>query len=42
MGGPDADLDVKESITAVRKTIAGLTLDDSGKYLNYDGKELPY
>ncbi len=42
MGGPDADLSSQESVDALRRTISGLTLADSGKYLKYDGSALPW
>jgi NAD(P)-dependent dehydrogenase (short-subunit alcohol dehydrogenase family) len=38
MGGPQATLSVEESVTAMRKTIAGLTSKDKGKYLHHDGR----
>ncbi len=38
MGGPSASLSVVQSVTAMRKTIAALTTQDKGKYLNYDGQ----
>lgn len=42
MGGPSADLAPAESIAAVRDIISELTLDDAGKFLAYDGSEMPY
>jgi NAD(P)-dependent dehydrogenase (short-subunit alcohol dehydrogenase family) len=38
MGGPQATLSVEESVSAMRKTIAGLTIKDKGKYLHHDGR----
>jgi NAD(P)-dependent dehydrogenase (short-subunit alcohol dehydrogenase family) len=38
MGGPNASIGVEESVTAMCKTIAGLTAKDKGKYLHYDGR----
>ncbi|MBM3503413.1 MAG: SDR family oxidoreductase [Alphaproteobacteria bacterium] len=42
MGGPGAPLAAEESITNVRKVIAGLTLKDSGKFFFYTGSEYPW
>ncbi|MFT7287438.1 MAG: NAD(P)-dependent dehydrogenase (short-subunit alcohol dehydrogenase family) [Halieaceae bacterium] len=42
MGGPAADLDATESVRSARRTIAGLTLDDAGRFLAWDGKAMPY
>jgi NAD(P)-dependent dehydrogenase (short-subunit alcohol dehydrogenase family) len=38
MGGPNASISTEESVTAMCKTIAGLTTKDKGKYLHYDGR----
>jgi NAD(P)-dependent dehydrogenase (short-subunit alcohol dehydrogenase family) len=38
MGGPGASLSVEQSVTSMRKTIAGLTAKDKGKYLDHDGR----
>ena len=42
MGGPDAAIDAKESVTGMRAVIAGLKENDSGGFLNYDGTEIPW
>jgi NAD(P)-dependent dehydrogenase (short-subunit alcohol dehydrogenase family) len=42
MGGPKAPLSAEESASGMRRVIAGLTLDDSGRFLRYDGEELPW
>jgi NAD(P)-dependent dehydrogenase (short-subunit alcohol dehydrogenase family) len=42
MGGKNADLTPKDAIASLRKVIAGLTQADSGRFLNYDGTELPW
>lgn len=42
MGGPGAAIDAKTSVAGMRETIAGLTRDRSGSFLNYDGQELPW
>jgi NAD(P)-dependent dehydrogenase (short-subunit alcohol dehydrogenase family) len=42
MGGPNAMIPVEQSVSGLRKVIAGLTLADSGKFLNYDGAEIAW
>jgi NAD(P)-dependent dehydrogenase (short-subunit alcohol dehydrogenase family) len=42
MGGPEADLTPEESVTSMRRVIAGLTPADSGRFLNCDGAEFPW
>jgi len=42
MGGHGAPLAVDESVGSLRKTIAELKPADSGKFLNYDGKPIPW
>jgi len=42
MGGPNATLEPHQSIAGMRKVIARLTAKDSGKFLDYSGKELPW
>ena len=42
MGGSDADLDMPTSIRGVRTVINNLTLADNGRFLNYDGSEIPW
>jgi len=42
MGGKNAPLEPHESIAGMRKVIAKLTAGDSGKFLDYSGKELPW
>ncbi|BAW79654.1 short-chain dehydrogenase/reductase SDR [Candidatus Nitrosoglobus terrae] len=42
MGGPNALITVQQSVTGMRQVIEGLTLADSGKFYNYDGKEIPW
>jgi len=42
MGGANAALTPERSITAMRKVIAGLTASDAGRYINYDGSEIPW
>lgn len=37
MGGPGADLEVDDSASGIRRTIAGLSTADNGCFFNYDG-----
>ena len=42
MGGSDAAIEAPESVTGMRAVIAGLKESDSGRFLNYDGTEIPW
>jgi NAD(P)-dependent dehydrogenase (short-subunit alcohol dehydrogenase family) len=42
MGGPGADIDVTDSAAGLRKVLDGLRLATTGRFLAYDGKELPW
>ena len=42
MGGPSALIDAVESVTGLKRVIDGLTLSDSGRFINYDGTEIPW
>ncbi len=42
MGGAQAPLSPTESVTAMRRVIAALGSEDSGKFLNYDGRDYPW
>ena len=42
MGGPRAPLDAPTSCAGIRRVIAGLTPADAGRFLQYDGQELPW
>jgi NAD(P)-dependent dehydrogenase (short-subunit alcohol dehydrogenase family) len=42
MGGPDAPLKAPESVRGMRGVIDRLCTEDSGKFLNYDGAEIPW
>ena len=42
MGGPDGKLTPTQSVTALRKLIAGLQPEDTGRFFNYDGKTYPW
>lgn len=42
MGGASAPLDPPESVTGMRSVIGDLSPEDSGRFFNYDGAELPW
>ena len=42
MGGPNAKLAPEESVAAMRRVIAELGPNDSGRFYNYDGREYPW
>ena len=42
MGGANATLDKETSIQGVHRVIDGLTPADNGRFLNYDGSEIPW
>lgn len=42
MGGPDAPVRPQHSVAGLRQLIAGLTKEKSGRFWQWDGKELPW
>lgn len=42
MGGADAPLSPEESIRGLRQVLSGLRLQDSGKFLSFNGSEIPW
>jgi len=42
MGGPNAMITPEQSVSGMRKLIAGLSPADSGKFFGYDGKPIPW
>ncbi len=42
MGGPQAPLDVRDSVAGMRRLIARLTPEQSGQFLSYDGAAVPW
>ncbi len=42
MGGANAPLQAPESVAGMRKVIAGLSPEDTGRFFNYDGDLLPW
>jgi len=42
MGGPNALITTEQSVSGMRKVIGSLTQSSSGKFFNYDGKEIAW
>jgi NAD(P)-dependent dehydrogenase (short-subunit alcohol dehydrogenase family) len=42
MGGPNAKLTPEQSVAGMRRVIAELGPNDSGRFYNYDGREYPW
>jgi len=42
LGGPNAKLSPEQSVAAMRRLIAELGPNDSGRFYNYDGREYPW
>lgn len=42
MGGPGAEITVGESVSGMRRTLAGLKQQDNGKFYDYDGQPLAW
>jgi NAD(P)-dependent dehydrogenase (short-subunit alcohol dehydrogenase family) len=42
MGGSNAPMEIPESVTKMRETIANFTLEQSGEFLRFDGLKLPW
>jgi len=42
MGGPEAPVEVEDSVSGMRKIIAGLTLDDTGSFKRFDGETVAW
>lgn len=42
MGGPGATTDAFESVAGMRDVIDNLRIEDSGRFLHYDGTEIPW
>lgn len=42
MGGPNGLIDTATSVRGLREVIANLTLNNSGKFIAYDGKEIAW
>ena len=42
MGGPNAPVSIDKSIEGMTKVIDRTDIKDTGRFLNYDGTELPW
>ncbi len=42
MGGPNGLIDPPESIRGMRSVIASLNMDNTGRFWNYDGSDIPW
>ena len=42
MGGPNAPVSIEESIEGMMRVIKTTDIRDTGRFLNYDGRELPW
>ncbi len=42
MGGPNGLITAEQSVTGMRRVIASLKLDDSGKFIAFDGQIVPW
>ncbi|MDJ0840552.1 MAG: SDR family oxidoreductase [Acidobacteriota bacterium] len=42
MGGPNALITPTQSVSGMRRVLADLTQADSGRFLNYDGSDIPW
>ncbi len=42
MGGPNGELSVVESAISLRRNLSELTLDDSGRFIDIDGLDIPF
>jgi len=42
MGGPNAMISTEQSVSGIRQVISKLTIADSGKFFDYDGRMIPW
>ena len=42
MGGPDAPVNKVDSIAGIRRVVADYDADATGRFFQYDGRELPW
>ena len=42
MGGSSAELSVKQCVTALRRNLANVTANDSGRFIDIDGSTIPW
>ena len=42
MGGPNAEISTKESVEQLFNNLSGLTIKDSGRFIDIDGSDIPW
>ncbi|RLA59495.1 MAG: short-chain dehydrogenase, partial [Epsilonproteobacteria bacterium] len=42
MGGPNAEISTRESVTQIFKHLLNLTIEDSGRFIDIDGSDIPW
>jgi hypothetical protein len=42
MGGPNASNSIEQAANGIFQVITGISSDDAGKFLNFDGTTLPW
>ena len=42
MGGPQAEISARESVTQMMATLLSLTAEDSGRFIDIDGSDIPW
>ena len=42
MGGPRGEMTVQVSVSAMINTISHVTAENTGRYIQFDGSELPF
>jgi NAD(P)-dependent dehydrogenase (short-subunit alcohol dehydrogenase family) len=42
MGGPDAEISTKESVSQIFETLLNLSIEDSGRFIDIDGSDIPW
>ena len=42
LGGPNAEITPEESVAGMRRVLSSLSIDDSGKFVAFDGTDMPY
>ena len=42
MGGPDAEISTRECVEQIFSNLSSLTIDDSGRFIDIDGSDIPW
>ena len=42
MGGDRAPVEIPDSVSGMRKVVEALTIDTSGRFIQFDGEGLPW